>query len=108
LWKILDDETILFVDNFFNKTYANIKASTLNWSYYSEPNMALVAYDKDTKQSYQIKGTVEIETEGDRFEIAKKMADSKKLPGKAAFVFHVKEIYNAIYGPHAGKRYGGV
>jgi predicted pyridoxine 5'-phosphate oxidase superfamily flavin-nucleotide-binding protein len=66
--------------------------------------MALVAYDGDAKKSYQIKGTVDIESRGDKFTSAKEMADSKKLPGKAAIVFHVKEIYDATYGPNAGKK----
>ncbi len=95
MWKILDDENILFVDNFFNKTRKNIEAN---------PNMAIVAYDGDAKKSYQIKGVVDIEEKGDTFSTAKAMADSKKLPGKAAFIFHVKEIYDATYGPNAGKR----
>ncbi len=95
MWKILDDETLLIVDNFFNKTRKNIEAN---------PNMAIVAYDGDTKKSYQIKGNVDIETKGNRFGSAKEMADSKKLPGKAAVVFHVKEIYDATYGPRAGER----
>lgn len=95
MWKILDDETILFVDNFFNKTRKNIEVN---------PNMAIVAYDGDAKKSYQIKGTVDIENKGDRYASAKEMADSKKLPGKAAFTFHVKEIYDATYGPNAGKK----
>ncbi len=95
MWKIIDDETLLFVDNFFNKTRKNLEAN---------PNMAIVAYDSESKKSYQIKGTVDIETTGGRFAGAKEMADSKKLPGKAAVVFHVKEIYDAIYGPNAGKK----
>ncbi len=95
MWKILDDETILFVDNFFNKTRKNIEAN---------PSMAIVAYDSESKKSYQVKGRISIETSGDRFEEAKKMAESKKLPGKAAVVFHVEEIYNALYGPKAGER----
>jgi predicted pyridoxine 5'-phosphate oxidase superfamily flavin-nucleotide-binding protein len=95
MWKIIDDETLLFVDNFFNKTRKNLEAN---------PNMAIVAYDSESKKSYQIKGTVDIETRGDRFTNAKEMADSKKLPGRAAVVFHVKEIYDAIYGPNAGKK----
>lgn len=95
MWKIIDDETLMFVDNFFNKTRKNLEAN---------PNMAIVAYDSESKKSYQIKGTVDIETRGDRFSSAKEMADSKKLPGRAAVVFHVKEIYDAIYGPNAGKK----
>ncbi len=95
MWKLLDDETLLIVDNFFNKTRKNLEAN---------PNMAVVAYDGDSKKSYQLKGTVDIESKGSRFASAKEMADTKKLPGKAAVVFHIKEIYDATYGPHAGER----
>lgn len=95
MWKVLDDETILIVDNFLNKTKKNIEAN---------PNMAIVAYDSESKKSYQVKGTIKVETSGDRYKAAKEMADSKKLPGKSAYVFQVKEIYNAIYGPKAGER----
>jgi predicted pyridoxine 5'-phosphate oxidase superfamily flavin-nucleotide-binding protein len=95
MWKILDDETLLIVDNFFNKTRKNLEVN---------PNMALVVYDSDAKKSYQLKGTVDIENKGDKYTSAKEMADSKKLPGKAAVVFHVKEIYDATYGPNAGKK----
>ncbi len=95
MWKVLDDETLLIVDNFFNKTRKNIEVN---------PNMALVVYDSDAKKSYQLKGTVGIENKGDKYKIAKEMADSKKLPGKAAIIFNVKEIYDATYGPNAGKR----
>ena len=89
MWKILDDETILFVDNAYNKTRLNIDAN---------PFVAIVAYDSEIKKSYQIKGTVEIETKGDRYKIAREMADLKKQAGKAAVIFHVKEIYDSSVG----------
>ncbi len=89
MWKILDDETILFVDNAYNKTRMNIEAN---------PVVAIVAYDSEIKKSYQIKGTVEIETKGDRYKIAREMADIKKQAGKAAVIFHVKEIYDSSVG----------
>jgi predicted pyridoxine 5'-phosphate oxidase superfamily flavin-nucleotide-binding protein len=89
MWKILDDETILFVDNAYNKTRMNIEAN---------PVVAIVAYDSEIKKSYQIKGTVEIETKGDRYKIAREMADLKKQAGKAAVIFRVKEIYDSSVG----------
>ncbi len=95
MWKIIDDETIMIVDNFLNKTKKNIEVN---------PSMAIVAYDGDSKKSYQLKGTIDIETRGTRFSSAKEMADTKKLPGKAAVVFHIKEIYDATYGPRAGEK----
>ena len=89
MWKILDDETILFVENALNKTRKNID---------SNPNVAIVAYDSEIKKSYQIKGTVDIETKGDRYMIAREMADLKKQAGKSAIIFHVKEIYDNTIG----------
>ncbi len=89
MWKILDDETILFVDNAYNKTRMNLEAN---------PVVAIVAYDSEIKKSYQIKGSVEIETKGDRYKIAREMADLKKQAGKAAVIFHVKEIYDSSVG----------
>ena len=71
MWKILDDETILFVDNFFNKTRKNIEAN---------PNMAIVAYDGDAKKSYQIKGTVDIENKGERLQVPKRWQIPKNCP----------------------------
>ncbi len=95
MWKILDDETLLIVDNFFNKTRKNIGEN---------PNMAAVVFDGDAKKSYQLKGTVTVENKGDKYAAAKEMADAKKLPGKAAVLFHIKEIFDATYGPNAGKK----
>ena len=89
MWKILDDETILFVDNAYNKTRKNLEVN---------PIVSIVTYDSEVKKSYQIKGTVEIETEGDRYKIAREMADAKKQAGKAAVIFHVKEIYDTSVG----------
>jgi predicted pyridoxine 5'-phosphate oxidase superfamily flavin-nucleotide-binding protein len=57
-----------------------------------------VAYDSEVKKSYQIKGTVEIETSGERYKIAKEMADVKKQAGRAAVIFKVKEIYDSSIG----------
>ena len=55
--KILDDETILISDQFFNKTLANLKAN---------PTAAITFWEGH--EGYQIKGTVSIETTGPRYE----------------------------------------
>ena len=95
MWKFIDDETILIVDNFFKKTADNLKMN---------PKIAIVAYDPESKKSYQIKGTVDYLEKGDQYQEAKTMADSNKLPGKAAAVVHIEEVYDAVYGSHAGER----
>src|SRR6056297_2741542 len=51
--KILDDETILISDQFFNKTLANMKSNS----------KVAVSFWKD-REGYQLKGTVTIETSG--------------------------------------------
>ncbi|MGP8319606.1 MAG: pyridoxamine 5'-phosphate oxidase family protein [Methanosarcinaceae archaeon] len=97
LLKILDDETILIADNFFNKTEANIK---------SNPKISLVAYDSYAKKSYQVKGSVELLTSGLIYEDMVKWVHSKNanLPAKAAVVMHVEEVFNSMFGKHAGEK----
>ncbi|HIH44138.1 MAG TPA: pyridoxamine 5'-phosphate oxidase [Candidatus Methanoperedenaceae archaeon] len=94
-WKILDDETILIVENFMNKTRKNLEKN---------PRAAVVAYRSEPKKSYQLKGTVRFETSGRMFEEAKAMAAAKKAPGKSAVIFRVEEIYDSSPGPKAGER----
>jgi predicted pyridoxine 5'-phosphate oxidase superfamily flavin-nucleotide-binding protein len=95
VWKILDDETIMIVDNYLYKTKKNIEEN---------PRLAFVVYDREKKKSFQLKCSVNIETSGKRFEEARTMAESKKLPGNAAVILTVKEIYDANPGSNAGKR----
>ncbi|KAF5412982.1 MAG: hypothetical protein C5S47_00265 [Candidatus Methanogasteraceae archaeon] len=93
--RIMDDETIQIADNFFNKTAANMEAN---------PQVSVVGYDG--KKSFQVKGRVEIATKGPVYDDAKAWvhAKSKALPAKAVVVMHVEEVYDAMYGPGAGKR----
>ncbi|PID40119.1 MAG: flavin-nucleotide-binding protein [Proteobacteria bacterium] len=97
--KILDDETILISDQFFNKTLANMKAN---------PTVT-VTYWKG-HEGYQLKGTVSIETTGQRFEeTAKWIADMSEKAGfplesKGAVILKIEEIYGVAPGPGAGKQ----
>ncbi len=95
--RIVDDETIQIADNFFDKTAANMEAN---------PQVSIVGYDGEAKKSFQVKGRVEIVTKGPVYEDVKAWvyAKSKALPAKAAVVMHVEEVYDAMYGPDAGKR----
>ena len=81
--KVIDDETVLIADNYFDKTRSNIK---------SNPKMAFVVRDKD-KGSFQIKGTVERLTDGSVFEEMQEWVRND-LPRVAAVVLHVEEVYN--------------
>lgn len=97
--KIVDDETVLISDQYFNKTLANMKAN---------PRVALTFWEGT--EGYQLKGTVTIETSGPRFEeTARWIEERSKQSGiprksKGAVFLHIEEIYGVSPGPGAGKR----
>ena len=95
--RIVDDETIQIADNFFDKTAANMEAN---------PQVSIVGYDGEAKKSFQIKGSIEVATDGPVYDDVKAWvhAKSKALPARAAVIMNVEEIYDAMYGPDAGKR----
>jgi predicted pyridoxine 5'-phosphate oxidase superfamily flavin-nucleotide-binding protein len=97
--KIIDRETILISDQFFNKTLANMKAN---------PRVSLTYWEGHA--GYQLKGPVTIETTGARFEETARWIEEmgKKLGfplrSKGAVILHIEEIYAVGPGPDAGKR----
>jgi predicted pyridoxine 5'-phosphate oxidase superfamily flavin-nucleotide-binding protein len=95
--KILDDENIMIADNFFYKTAQNLKEN---------PKIAILCYNGETKKSYQIKGSVTLCKEGENFEQMRKWVHgiNEKLPAKACVMVKVTEIFNAMWGPAAGKQ----
>jgi len=64
LLKIIDDETLMIADNFFNKTAANLM---------DNPKISILCYSSDTKKSFQIKGNVTLCKEGENFNQMKKV-----------------------------------
>ncbi len=97
MMKLLDDETILFVDNFFNKTARNLAEN---------PRLCVLCYDPEVKKSYQIKGSVQLVHSGPVFDEMKKWAAERnpKLPARIAIVVEVDSIFNSASGPDAGKQ----
>ncbi|MDD3022138.1 MAG: pyridoxamine 5'-phosphate oxidase family protein [Alphaproteobacteria bacterium] len=95
--KILDDETIMIADNFFYKTATNLGEN---------PKISILCYNGETKKSFQIKGKVEVYKEGDYYDQMTKwvLGVNNKLPAKAAVVVRVDAIYDAMWGPSAGKK----
>ncbi len=97
--KIIDNETILISDQFFNKTLANMKAN---------PKVSVTFWEGH--DGYQIKGSVVIETTGSRFEETAKWIEEMgnkvgiPLKSKGAVILTIDEIYNLTPGPEAGKR----
>lgn len=97
--KILDDETVLISDQFLNKTLANMK---------SNPKVAITFWEGH--EGYQLKGSVTIETSGQRFEETARWIDELSakagfpLKSKGAVILKIDEIYGVSPGPGAGKK----
>jgi uncharacterized protein len=97
--KIIDDETILISDQYFDKTLANMKEN---------PQAAVTVWEKT--EGYQIKGTVTIETSGPRFEeTARWIEDLGKkfnvpLKSKGAVILKITDIYTISPGSNAGQK----
>ena len=97
LLKIVDDETLMLADNFFLKTAQNLMEN---------PKIAILCYNSETKKSFQIKGNVTLCKEGENFATMKAWVHgiNDKLPAKACVMVKITEIYNAMWGPAAGKQ----
>ncbi len=97
--KIIDAETILISDQYFNKTLANMKAN---------PRVSVMYWKGN--EGYQLKGTVTIETSGQRYEDTARWIDELSaryevpLKSKGAIIFQIEEIYDIAPGPDAGKK----
>jgi uncharacterized protein len=97
--KIIDPETVLVSDQFFNKTLANIQTN---------PKVSLMYWEGH--EGYQLKGTVTVETSGHRFEETalwiKERSDKIGFPlrSKGAIIMKIEEIYAIGPGPKAGRR----
>ncbi|BBO81071.1 hypothetical protein DSCO28_16370 [Desulfosarcina ovata subsp. sediminis] len=97
--KIIDSETILISDQFFNKTLTNMQ---------DNPHVAVTFWEG--REGYQLKGTITIETSGQRFEETsqwlQEMSEKAGFPlkSKGAIILKIKEIYGVSPGPGAGKQ----
>jgi predicted pyridoxine 5'-phosphate oxidase superfamily flavin-nucleotide-binding protein len=97
--KIIDNETILISDQFFNKTLANMKTN---------PKIAVTFWEGH--EGYQLKGTVTIETSGKRYEETAAWIEDKgnkagfPLKSKGAMILKIEEIFGLSPGPGAGKK----
>ena len=89
-----DDGNIWLVDNYLNKTLANLKEN---------PKAAFYIWTRDFKESYQIKGSVTIENSGPDYLKAVGIAHAKKetYPAKNLIKMKVEEVYYVTPGDHA-------
>ena len=95
--KILDDESILLIDNFMKISKKNLLENS---------NVCISFWDSETDEAYKIKGKATYYTEGAIYEEAKKsiqLKDPKRIP-KGAVEIKVTEIYTIKPGPDAGEK----
>ena len=94
-FKVLDDETLLISDQFFNKTAKNLK----------ENNKVALTWWGD-KAGFQIKGSVTIHTDDEIFrqDIAWVKSLKPTLNPKAAVVMKVTDVFSIKPGADAGKK----
>jgi hypothetical protein len=95
--KIKDEETLVFADNFFNKTATNLAEN---------PFASVVCWTKDPRKSYQSKGRVAFAEDGPIFEEMAESVRARKpdLQMRRAVILKVEEVYEANSGPTAGDR----
>jgi len=92
---LLDDETIIIVDNYMKKTLQNIMEN---------PVVAILV--RSGKESYQIKGKCDYLKSGTIYEEAKKWMKSmgEQYPAKGALKVKVEEIFNSASGSGSGEK----
>ena len=78
-----DDETLLVADNYFDKTRANLLAGT----------SGALLFQDNSGAAYQLKGTLERQTDGPHFDHMKGWNPTKH-PGHAVAVLRIEEIYS--------------
>ncbi|CAA7601452.1 pyridoxal 5'-phosphate synthase [Acididesulfobacillus acetoxydans] len=94
--KVYDENNLLIVDNFMNKTRGNLT---------SNPQMAVCVWDLKAGQAYQIKGKTTRSTSGKVFDEAETWV-KEKMPGlqaQAAVLLHVEKVFVCQPGEELGK-----
>ena len=97
-WWWISPDTMLVVDNFFNKTRRNLDEN---------PRASLLTWSNEKKKSYQIKCSAIVKTNGPEYDQAFQRERGRNdfyYPCKAVALLKVEEIYDAWYGEGAGKR----
>ena len=95
--KVISEDEIMLMDNYMNKTRANIEAN---------PVVAISVWSPEVPVGYQFKGKARIETTGTLFEEGIQWVKSRRpqTDPRAAIIVKVDEIYSIGPGDKAGKR----
>lgn len=91
------EDTILFLDNFLNKSKKNIQENA---------RVALTFWEPEGRKGFQLKGAAKIETSGKVFdeEIAKWKATHPTANPHGLVFVKIDEVYITNGGPDAGKK----
>jgi len=81
--KKYSEDKLVVVDNYFDKTRANILAGS----------KASLLYITADRKAYQVKGSIEYQTSGEIFDDMKTWCP-ERLPGHAVAVLNVEEVYS--------------
>jgi predicted pyridoxine 5'-phosphate oxidase superfamily flavin-nucleotide-binding protein len=95
--KIIDDDRIILIDNFFKTTKANLLENA---------KVCITFWDQNTEEGYKIKGDAKYFTKGDIYEIGKEYIQEKnpnRIPNGVVEI-KVNEIYILTPGKDAGKK----
>ena len=96
-WKLWhDDDTLLLLDNYMKTTKANIKATA---------QASVSAWNAESSEAYQLKGTAEYFSEGLHMDAAIAHM-GKHEPGtrpKGVVVLRIAQVYVQTPGDHAGE-----
>lgn len=95
--KILNDGTILLIDNFMKTTKQNLLENR---------RVCMSFWDPETEEAYKIKGFATYHAAGGIYEEGKKFMQAKK-PGripKGVVEVEVKKVFTIKPGPDAGKK----
>ncbi|WP_066639495.1 pyridoxamine 5'-phosphate oxidase family protein [Desulfolucanica intricata] len=92
--KVYDDDTVLVVDNFMNKTFKNLEEN---------PQLSISVWNTD--KAFQIKGQATIIKSGKPFDDAVSWVKEvmPQLNPKSAILVKITNIYNCQPGPDLGK-----
>lgn len=99
--KILNNDTILLIDNFMNMTKKNLLQNN---------KVCLSFYDSVTEEGYKLKGIATYHFNGEVFDEGKKfiqLKNPKRIP-KGVIEIKINEIYILTPGPNAGKNFTNV
>ena len=83
--RLIDDERLLIVNNYFHKTLENILSGSTGSLLFITPE----------REAYQIKGTLSYHVDGDEYADMKKWLDPK-FAGIGAVILTVTEIYAGV------------